>query len=604
MRASHVLLAIALCCALAVGQTSIPDGYVWTYFKAKGSSFSAPTGAASTYNNNASTGTVCNALAKQDASSNAVVTAGGETQGVIGVAIIGCGTTGPVTVFFSGDVQLKIDTASPTLSDYVGISASSGFGTDVGASPPSGQNIGQIRTNPFTGAAPSSCNVAPGCWVHLEIGSGSGGGGGGCGGSCMLLNPVGSQTVNQPTGSTLTINSPSNPIVIAATGSINGVTTPDSGSAAQILSTNNTAGFFSGAAPNPDTCYAGGNSFQPLFSSKVGGVAYSTQLEEQCLKDQKGGYPSLDSNLGTVPINELVVNSSNCNSSTVIAGDQSGCVTGSSSVGFDQITTGGVTKTNSGPGTWIIGNGLKLQFDGTGGIINANQLNFVSWPSGAAGGGLNQINAVPVVVAATGTGATMGVAVIPNCNGVGAAIGFNSTTHSFPCQNVALNAAHPMIRLSCDLFTCPNSTAVVGTGSTIIFYSVTIAANQLSVDGQCLDVRLRWKHSTAASSVTYSWNVGGTGSVGGAVTGGITTSTTSNNTGASALIRSVLTVCRDFGASVTNAYVDQYQFGSNTGSGGPISGSINWTLPQQINLLFNVPNTDALTFWGGEVYYP
>lgn len=139
---------------------------------------------ASTYANNQTTGTFCNELVKQDASGNAIVTAGGETSGVIGVASIGCVPVGSpaiipptVTVVFAGDIQIIFDTSLPTVSDYVGISALQGRVTDVGATPSTGQNQGQVRNDPNTGAAPSNCTITPGCWVHLELGSGSGGGG-------------------------------------------------------------------------------------------------------------------------------------------------------------------------------------------------------------------------------------------------------------------------------------------------------------------------------------------------------------------------------------------------------------------------------------------
>jgi len=606
MRTTHVLLAVVLLVLSADSQ--VQDGYVWSYYAQSGTGFNPPRGGASTYSNNGVTGTQCNQLVKQDASGNAIVTSGGETQGVIGVATAGCGTSGAVIVFSSGDVPVLFDASSVTVSDYVGISAASGHVTDAGTSPPSGQLIGQIRNNPTTGAAPANCNTGGGCYVHLELGTGSGGGGGGggCVGGCVALSPGGSQTINQPMGSTLTINSPSNPVKINATGSYNGLTFPDSGTAGQTVADDNTAGFVSGSTPGTNTCYNGGNTFQPLFSAKISGVPYSTELEQACNKDQKGGYPSLDPNVGLVPINEIVQDPSNCgNAGFVIAGSQANCIGGASSTHFSGIQTTGA-ETNSGPGAWIIGNGLNLRFDGLGGIINANLVNYTSFPSGQSGGALNALNAVPIVVASNVSGATMGAMVLPHCIGPGSALGFNDATHTAPCNNVALNAAHPMIRFTCNGTNngCPNTSGQTGIGSTAIFYAFTLAANQLSADGQCLNVRLRWKHSTAAASVAYSWNVGGTGSVGGAVTGGLTTPTASNNTGASALIRSELTVCRDLGAVMTNIYTDQFQFGTNTGGSVATNGSIDWTQPQQINLLFNVANTDVLTFWGGEAYYP
>lgn len=420
----------------------------------------------------------------------------------------------------------------------------------------------------------------------------------------VLLNPVASQTITQP-GSTQ-LNLTGGPLVVTAGGSVNGVTFPDSGTSAQTIASANTAGYFSGAGPASDVCYGGSNIYQPIFTANVSGVSYSTQLEEMCNKDQKGGYPSLDPTFGLVPITEIVQDATNCNASTVPAGDQSKCISGISSPGWDQIAApgSGVIKVNSGPGTWEIGNGLKLTTDGAGGIIDASSLNKTSWPSGAFGGAFNTVNAIPVTVASTVVGATMGASVPPNCTGVGCALGFNTTTHQFTSQNIALNSAHPMIYLSCTGTNnqCPNTSSVTGTGANAILYTFTLAANQLSVDGQCVHTTAQWKHTTGSAASTYAWNVGGTGSVGGAVTGGTTTATVSNAGGA--LFIDTLRICRASGSLTSTIVAEQWQLG--TASGGPSSAnaSIDWTLPQQINFLFNVANTDTDTFWGGEVYYP
>jgi hypothetical protein len=83
-----------------------------------------------------------------------------------------------VQVAINGQVQVVFDTAIVTVNDYVGISASSGLATDSGSSPGTNQNIGQIILSPL-GLLPSNCNVAPGCYVLLELGSGTGGTSGG-----------------------------------------------------------------------------------------------------------------------------------------------------------------------------------------------------------------------------------------------------------------------------------------------------------------------------------------------------------------------------------------------------------------------------------------
>lgn len=557
-------------------------------------------GAVSVKYPNGAAGTQCNKLVKLDGSGNAIQTAGGETLGIIGVAQSGCATTGKVAIAVWGEIQILFDSSSVTVGDYVGISSAAGFVTDAGSTPPSSQNIGRIIRN-TAGGLPTNCNVAPAsCYVLLTLGSSSGGSSSGCTGGCVVLNPAGSQTINQPPGSTLTVTAP---VAVQASGAINGATAPDSGTAAQTLSTNNTAGFFSGSSPATSSCYTGGNIFQPLFSAKVSSVPYSTELEAFCNKDQLGGYPSLDSSFGLVPTPELEQNSSTCVPGTVMSGDRTGCVAGASSTHWNSVLVTG-TETNSGPGVMRVGNGLTFTFDGLGGHINADLVNFANWPSAAVGGPFNNLNAIPVIVSATSGGSTFGASVPPQCVGPGCALGFNQTTHQFTSQNVALNSQHPMIYLFCNGTNdqCPNTTSVTGTGGNAILYEFTIAANQLSADGQCIHVTEQWKHSTGSAASSYAWNVGGTGSVGGAVTGGTTTATVSSTSGA--LFLDTLHICRADGALTTTISAEQWQLG--TASGGPSSANaaIDWTQAQQINLLFNVANTDNDTFWGGEAIYP
>lgn len=432
-----------------------------------------------------------------------------------------------------------------------------------------------------------------------------GGGGGGGTTGAVLLTPVGSQIIAQPLGTNLTVQQN---LIVQGAGSTNGVTFPDSGTSAQVLSSNNTGGFFSGATPNTSTCYTAANIFQPLFSVKVSGTAYSAGLENFCNKDALGGYPSLDGVFGIIPITEIVKDATNCNSSTVVKGDQSGCAAGASSVHWNQIL---VTGTETGPSTGVMRIANTLVFDGAGGTINANLLNFANWPSAAVGGPFNVVDAFPVVVASTAGGSTIGATKAPDCHGTGAALNYTQTTHQLGCTNVALNAAHPMQVLACNGTngSCPTTPAVTSAviNTNAIIYSFTLSANQLSVPGQCVFVHLWWKHSTGSTSTAYSWNVGGTGSLGAAVSGGNITSTATTAQAGSAVLDNTLHICRA-SSNLTYLNTDQWQFGTAQGGGSlgfDNSTMLDWTQPQQVNLIANVSTlTDAYSFWGAEVYYP
>lgn len=102
------------------------------------------------------------------------VTAGTASTGVIGVCIIGCGTSGNASVAVEGVVNAMFDTASITAGDYVTATASGTF-HDTGSAtyPTSGQVQGKIITSG------TSCNTSPGCpflKFPEEIEAASGGG--------------------------------------------------------------------------------------------------------------------------------------------------------------------------------------------------------------------------------------------------------------------------------------------------------------------------------------------------------------------------------------------------------------------------------------------
>lgn len=484
----------------------------------------------------------------------------------------------------------------------------------------SGGNFGQLTTDIVgrynfgctSGAnlqiqiAAAQSNTPSSTIVQTCGGSGSGGGGNPSG--AVLLNPAGTQTVVQPPNTAFIVTS-----TISARGSglLNGITFPDSGTNAQTISTNNTAGYFSGSVPVTNTLCPSCGGYVPIFSALVGNVPYSTQLEVLADKDQINGYPSLDE-AGLVPQSELISSTGipSCTSSTVVVGDFSGCISPGGSPTFAQILAPGAgsTSTNVGPGTYAIGSGLTLTFSGSGNI-NASSLNSTSWPSGALGGPFNTLNAIPVVVSANVSGATIGATIPPNCIAVGCALGFNQTTHQFVMNTVALNSAHPMVLLPCNDAnnSCPNTASVSGVSNNTntIVEQYTIPANTLSTDGQCVRFHEWFKHDTGTASVTYSWNVGGTGSAGTGVVGGFTTNTANSSVSGSAVLTSFLYICRASGSLETYVNTDQWQFGTAQAAGSLNEFAIDWTQTQTVNFMFNVANvaTDTVKYWGGFLNY-
>lgn len=145
---------------------------------------------------NSGNGTTCDNLVKVDTSGvgfngKLVGTAGGESANqIVGVAQIGCGTAGVVGVAIAGQTTLVLDTANPTVGDFVGVGVGPLVGTDVGTNPSVG-TIGYVILSP-AGQLPSGCTVAPGCYIQLALG-GSGGGGGG-NPNALVKNPAISAT--------------------------------------------------------------------------------------------------------------------------------------------------------------------------------------------------------------------------------------------------------------------------------------------------------------------------------------------------------------------------------------------------------------------------
>ena len=144
------------------------------------------------YFTNSANGTICNELAKIDLTGGGfngkvTTTVGAESANlIIGVAELNCGTTGVAGLAISGQTTVIFDTANATVGDFVGVSNTAGLATDLGTAPTTG-TLGTIILSP-SGALPSGCNVAPGCYVQLGLG-GSGGSGGG-NPNALVKNPA------------------------------------------------------------------------------------------------------------------------------------------------------------------------------------------------------------------------------------------------------------------------------------------------------------------------------------------------------------------------------------------------------------------------------
>lgn len=553
-------------------------------------------GALTNYYQNGTTGTSCNKLVKLGAGADAgkaIVTAGGETLGVIGVAVADavhgatCGVTGFVSVAVAGQVQIIFDTASPTLNDYVGISAASGQVHDVGAAPGTNQNIGRVIRTP-AGAVPSNCNSGSGCYVQLQLGSasGGGGGGGGCIGSCVDTAPVGSQIIVQPGGTNFTVQGGN--FIVLAPGSINGFFGSDSGSNA---GTNGNSGdnwqFSSGSIPGTQTLSPSG-SWIPVWAAKVSGVTYASSFEMQANKDQINGYPSLNST-GQVPLAELIAAAglAGCNNTNLLLGDFSGCISAGGNPGFDGITSSIVGNVNH----LIIKNGGTLEPDGVGGIINANRLNGVLF---------NSVNAANQILVSS-TPFVMQPQTLIMCKGINDAFQFDTSTHAFSCATISSGVPSQPYVCNGASNACPNTGPVVGDTNNLIAAQFTVPASQLTI-GKCFRTIMYFGRTAGSGSIQYKWNIGGTGSVGTDITGGTNTSQASSSTAANNY--SQLEVCA---YSSTAVYMRALALQVGAAQIAPaFQDAVPYTLANSttVSFIINAAGTESITLTGGHLDYP
>lgn len=136
---------------------------------AQGLDLSTQNGLLEDRTNAGTTGTTLYTLTKINSSGNAVIAATADSNGVRGVCVGGCGTSGSAQIATNGTAALLLD-GSGTAGDFVQISSTTGgYGHDTGAStcPSSGQTIGKVIAS---GGPSGSYYVALG-----QFGCGSGG---------------------------------------------------------------------------------------------------------------------------------------------------------------------------------------------------------------------------------------------------------------------------------------------------------------------------------------------------------------------------------------------------------------------------------------------
>lgn len=98
-----------------------------------------------TKSNNGSTGTTVNLLLARDSSGNAINAQPTDTNNVIGIAGFGAGTTGTVSIAYSGQFNCKFDNQT-AVGDWVILGASSNC-HDAGATEPTGiENVGRVNS--------------------------------------------------------------------------------------------------------------------------------------------------------------------------------------------------------------------------------------------------------------------------------------------------------------------------------------------------------------------------------------------------------------------------------------------------------------------------
>jgi len=121
---------------------------------------SGPSALTQKYTNDTSTGTATSKLVKVSAADKVIKAATTDTDGMVGICVSGCTTSGSSEIAIAGTVACVFDGAT-TLGDWVTISSSTAGDChdsgDIGASTPTTQVIGQVLT---TNGAGGTYNVA------------------------------------------------------------------------------------------------------------------------------------------------------------------------------------------------------------------------------------------------------------------------------------------------------------------------------------------------------------------------------------------------------------------------------------------------------------
>ena len=157
---------------------------------AQGLDLSTQNGLLEDRTNAGTTGTTLYTLTKINGSGLAVIAATSDSNGVRGVCVGGCGTSGNAQIATNGTAALLLDGAG-TVGDFVQISSTTGgYGHDTGATtcPSSGQTVGKIVAS---GGPSSSYYVALGAF---------GCGSGGATGFTNVYTGHGTYTWNKPSG--------------------------------------------------------------------------------------------------------------------------------------------------------------------------------------------------------------------------------------------------------------------------------------------------------------------------------------------------------------------------------------------------------------------
>ncbi len=197
--------------------------------------------------NNPTTGTTCNQLVARDSSGRAILAQPTDGNNVIGIAGYNCGTTGSVSIAYTGQFTCK--TANQTaIGDWATKNPTSGECLDAGATQPSGvETIGRFIT--VNGGAHTNAGVDMG---QPDVTNTSSGGGTGIVGPCATASAV----TYYPTASSTTGCDASLTTDGAGNATATSVTTTGTGAgyfasqqgAAPTLSLANTAYLYSGTS--------------------------------------------------------------------------------------------------------------------------------------------------------------------------------------------------------------------------------------------------------------------------------------------------------------------------------------------------------------------